>query len=126
LKDSKYVNNSIIARDYNVVLFNNEKRGGNIIRDPFREKMEELITEWDLIDIKQIKGKYTWTNQRTGPGHISARLDIFLVHSDLLLQDYNFKSRILQSVVSNHKPIVLHFQDSADYGLLPFCSICYG
>jgi hypothetical protein len=67
LKDSEYVNNSIVARDYNVVPFDNEKRGGNIIKHPFKEKMEELIVEWDLIDINPIKGKYTWNNKRIVP-----------------------------------------------------------
>jgi hypothetical protein len=59
LKDTKFVSNSVIVGDYNVVLFNNDKKGKNIARDPFRENMEELIVEWDLIDINPIKGKYT-------------------------------------------------------------------
>jgi len=42
------------------------------------------------------------------------------VQSDLLLQDYTIKSRIIASAVSNHKPITLQFQDTPDFGPLPF------
>jgi hypothetical protein len=38
MKDTLFVNKSIIAGDYNVVLYNSEKRGGNIIKDPFKER----------------------------------------------------------------------------------------
>jgi hypothetical protein len=64
-----------------VILNNKEKRGGSTIKDPFREKMEDLIVEWDMVDIKPKKGKFTWSNKRLGPGHITIRLDIFLLHN---------------------------------------------
>jgi hypothetical protein len=73
------------------------KKGGSIASDPFKENIEYLINDWDLLDIKPIKGKYTWTNKRSGHGHIVSRLDRFLVHSSHLLQDDTFKSNILPS-----------------------------
>jgi hypothetical protein len=85
LNNSHYISNSIIAGDFNIVLHNLEKKGESIVRDPFREKSEDMINEWDLLDIKTIKGKYTWTNKISGPGHIVAKLDRFLVHINLLL-----------------------------------------
>jgi hypothetical protein len=66
LSNSEYIFNSIIAGDFNVVLHNSEKKGGSIVTDPFREKLEDLINKWDLLDIKLVKGKYAWTNKRTG------------------------------------------------------------
>jgi hypothetical protein len=96
------------------------KKGGSIASDPFKENIEDLINDWDLLDIKPIKGKYTWTNKRSGHGHIVSRLDRFLVHSSLLLQDDTFKSKILPSVTSYHKPISLLFQNTPDHGPLPF------
>jgi hypothetical protein len=59
LKDSELASNNIIARDFNVVLYNYEKMGRNIVRDPFRENMKDFIVECDLIDIKPIKRKFT-------------------------------------------------------------------
>jgi hypothetical protein len=63
-----------------VILNNKEKRGGSIIKDHFREKMEDLLVEWDIVDIKPNKGKFTWSNKRLGLGHIATSLDKFLVH----------------------------------------------
>jgi len=45
--------------DSNVVLHNSEKRGGSIIRYLFKEKMEDIIRDWDMDNIKPIKGKFT-------------------------------------------------------------------
>jgi hypothetical protein len=93
--------------DFNVVLRNKEKRGGNIVRDSFKENMEDLINDWDMVDIKLVKGKYTCTNHRIMPNHIVSILDRFLVQREFLLYDFIIKSKIVASIVSNHKPIVL-------------------
>ena len=42
---------SIVAGDFNTILYNSEKRGGNLVRDPFRERMEDFISNWDILDI---------------------------------------------------------------------------
>jgi hypothetical protein len=36
-------------------------------QDPSREKMDELIEDWDMLDVKPQKGKFTWSNMRFGP-----------------------------------------------------------
>jgi hypothetical protein len=59
LKDTKHARNNIIARDFNVVLNNKEKRGGNIVIDPIRERLEDLMNKWDMIYIKLSKSKFT-------------------------------------------------------------------
>ena len=67
--------NVILAGDLNVILSQDEKRGGSLVRDPIREIVDETILEWDLMDVKPTSGKYTWNNRRISPGHIAARLD---------------------------------------------------
>jgi hypothetical protein len=32
--------------------------GGIIVRYPFQERMEDLISEWDFLDINPLKGKF--------------------------------------------------------------------
>jgi len=89
-------------------------------RDPFQEKMEGLLEEWDLLDIKPKKETYTWTNMGLGPRHIATRLDIFLIHSHFLSSNTSIKSYILPSLTYDHKPISLHIHDLLKYGPLPF------
>ena len=75
LVETENLENIIIVGDLNITLALSEKRGGSIVRDPAREWVEDLMQEWDLIDIKPLNGKFTWSNKRIGPGHIAARLD---------------------------------------------------
>jgi hypothetical protein len=47
------------VRDLNVLFHNREKRGGDITRDLLWERMEDLLVEWDMIDVKPNKGNFT-------------------------------------------------------------------
>eukprot|EP00253_Pinus_taeda_P017272 PITA_17272 len=112
--------NVIIAGDLNITLHSSEKRGGCIVRDPSREWAEDLLQDWDLIDIKPVSGKFTWSNKRLGPGHIAARLDRFFVHSFFLLLGLDASMHILPCSTSNHKPIMLNLRAHTDLGPIPF------
>eukprot|EP00253_Pinus_taeda_P034046 PITA_34046 len=68
LADSEALENIIIAEDLNLTLSLAEKCGGSIARDPTCEWVEDLLQDWDMIDIKPSSGKYTWSNKRLGPG----------------------------------------------------------
>ena len=74
----------IIAGDFNVTISAEECRGGSKLRDPFGERMEDLISLWGLTDINPKNGNFTWNNKRTGPGHIAARLDRVLISTHIL------------------------------------------
>ena len=60
LADLENMENIIIVGDLNLTLLSSEKRGGSIVRDPARELVEEIMQDWELIDIKPTIGKYTW------------------------------------------------------------------
>ena len=113
--------NIIVARDSNITLTANEKKGGNPVRDLAREWVEDIILGWDLIDINPVKGKFTWTNKRIGPGHIAARLDRFLVQYSFLSFGLLASSKILPHCTSDHKPIMLDLTLDQDLGPIPFC-----
>ena len=51
--------NLLIAGDFNTTKSQLEKCGGTKIRDPFGEKMEDLISDLDLMDTPLKNGKYT-------------------------------------------------------------------
>jgi hypothetical protein len=103
-----------------VTLNSKEKRGGSIIQDLFRERMEDLITKWDMNNIKPSEGKLTWKNWSLRPDHITTRLEIFIVQSNLILHEYFIKTQIIPLRISDQKPISLQIQESPNYGPLPF------
>jgi hypothetical protein len=82
--------------------------------------VEDLISAWDLMDIKPTRGRYTWTNKRVGPGHIAARLDRFLVQSSFLTLGLTTSSEILPHSTSDHKPISLELRKEQGQGPIPF------
>ena len=114
------LDNIIVAGDLNVTLATNEKKGGLLVRDPSREWVEDIILGWDLLDIKPAKGIFTWTNKRIGPGHVAARLDRFLVHSNFLSLGLLATSKILPHSTSDHKPILLDLSPDQNLGPIPF------
>eukprot|EP00253_Pinus_taeda_P007450 PITA_07450 len=95
-------------------------RGGSVVRDLAREWIEDLLQDWDLLDIKPISGMFTWSNKRIGPSHIAARLDRFLVHSSFLLLGLDACVHILPCSTSDHKPIKLTLHAHVDLGHIPF------
>jgi exonuclease III len=120
IKELGAQNNCIIAGDFNTTLHQGGKKGGTIVRDPFREHMEDLISELDLFDVHPSKGKFTWSNKRLGVGHIAARLDRFLIHSSILLRPLNISSQIVPWGISDHRPIALSFDKVENMGPIPF------
>lgn len=88
LGDSEKKELCIFGGDFNIALHIGEKKGGLSVRDPFQKKMEDFIYLANLIDIKPLKFKYTWSNKRVCPNHIVARLDIFFYLMSLPSSNY--------------------------------------
>lgn len=113
--------NIVIAGDLNIVLDPKEKIGGNNSRYPLLLLVEDIIQQWDLLNLKPKKGRYTWTKIRTRAAHILARLNRFLVQSTLLMDKRIVSMRILQKLTSDHKPILLQMDEEENLGPIPFC-----
>lgn len=109
----------MLARDFNLTLVVNEKKGGKRVSDPFKELLEDIIQDWDLVDIKPKKGKYTWSNKRIGPGYIATRLGKFTVQIYFLISRVSLSSYIIPFSVSDHKPISLDISKDANLGPIP-------
>lgn len=103
--------NLIVARDFNTILYNKEKIGGNIVHDICRELMEYFTSSQDLIYIKPAKGKFTWSNNRFGSARIVTRLDRFFLSGPLLSSPFTPSSSILAWVGSDHRLISLLLTD---------------
>lgn len=72
--------NSVIGGYFNTILRTTEKRGP-IVRDPFRDRMEDITDIWDMLEIIPKEGKYTWSKRRTVDQYIAAHLGQFFIHS---------------------------------------------
>eukprot|EP00253_Pinus_taeda_P006725 PITA_06725 len=112
--------NIIIAGDLNIFMKAKEKRGGIDSRDPLLPMVEEISQTWDLLDFNPVRGIYTWSNNRTGSGHIYARLDRFLVQSSIMMEKKIIISKILPKLTSDHKPVQLILEEEEDLGPIPF------
>ena len=51
--------NFIVWGDLNLILKAEEKRGGNLLSDPRKETLEEIMEQSILLDIPPKNGKYT-------------------------------------------------------------------
>eukprot|EP00253_Pinus_taeda_P024453 PITA_24453 len=112
--------NLVLGGDLNIILDLKEKKGGIQSKDPFSRIVGSLIQRWDLVDLKPVRGKFTWTNNRTGDNHIAARLDRFLITSSLMMDNRIAFSKILPKLTSDHKPILFCLKEEEDLGPLPF------
>ena len=84
-----------------------------------QDYVEDLIRDWDLIDLKPKSGHFTWSNHRVGVANILARLNRFLVHSTLM-DDKIISSKILPKLSLDHHPICLLFDFEENLGPIPF------
>jgi len=120
IKDFGFLQKCIIVGDFNTTMHTKEKRGGSIVRDPFREPMKDLVSGLDLFDVYPNKGKYTWSNNHTEVGHIATRLDRFFIHNSLLSLPNKISSHIIPWGLSDHHPISLSFEKDENLGPIPF------
>ena len=79
LASSEFGTLSIFVGDFNTTVNRHEKQGGLTVIDPFQEKMEDLISQEKLIDIKPRGLKCTWSNKHVDPCDIVAILYRFLI-----------------------------------------------
>ena len=71
------------------------------------DTVEELIQNWDLMDLKPKLGRYTWSNHRVGGENICKRLDRLLISADLLDSNFHFRQWVGCGGDSDHYPVYL-------------------
>ena len=104
----------IIGGDFNTCLDPKiDKKGGTQeARSLYSDKLNNLMTEFNLCDIYRLQHPnvhhYTWRNKGKG-GWVQSRLDMFLVSLELQYQD--IKSSIHPSIKSDHSLIQIVFTD---------------
>ena len=97
-----------------------KKKGGLRGKDFMQDMVEELIQDWNLIDLKPKQGRYTWSNNRVGVACISDRLDQFLVHCSLIDGKTIISMKISPKLTSDHHPISLQIEKEEELEPIPF------
>ena len=95
--------------DVNLILHENEKRGGCFNPDSSRDQLENIMQNHELVDIAPKNQRYTWSNRRIGRWNIMERLDKILVVFSLLSQYSIATANVLPFIASDHYPITLTF-----------------
>eukprot|EP00253_Pinus_taeda_P004132 PITA_04132 len=118
--DEEGSSNIILGGDLNLILHANEKRGGSFISDSYRIHLENIMQEYELMDIVPKNRRYTWSNRRIGVGNIMERLDKILINVSLLSMFSVGYASVLTCPVSDHFPITLMLENHSNFGPIPF------
>jgi hypothetical protein len=120
LKNTIDISSCIIGGYFYTQLKTGEINCGGKIIEPFSENLIDLITYWDLQDIKPSKEKCMWNNRQSSLCHIVAHPYHFLIIKKILLSHQDISSHILPSIIYDHKPISLNFKIPQKVLSLPF------
>jgi len=78
------------------------------------------MEQHNLIDIPPSNGKYTWNNKIIGKNNIKERLDGILIRESIATAFTLVKRKIVHTIVSNHKSMVLSLGKLGNQGSLLF------
>ncbi|GKV02337.1 hypothetical protein SLEP1_g14790 [Rubroshorea leprosula] len=107
--------NWCIARDFNVVRNEEEKKGSRGVTIEMRE-FNNFIQETELVDIPLVGRKFTWYQSN---GNSMSRIDKFLLSEGWLTKWSEARQWGLSRIVSDHCPILLRHKH-IEWGPKPF------
>ncbi|GJZ86203.1 RNA-directed DNA polymerase, eukaryota, reverse transcriptase zinc-binding domain protein [Tanacetum coccineum] len=108
-------NHFIIFGDFNVVR-NESERIGSLFNSSSASVFNQFIQEGKLWDVPL--GGHSFT-RISGRGDKLSKLDRFLISKDSTPYFQNFSALVLDSLISDHRPIVLK-PSTLDFGPTPF------
>ncbi|GAU35043.1 hypothetical protein TSUD_30090 [Trifolium subterraneum] len=101
--------NWLVFGDFNLVLTNEEKSGGNPLEPNITTSFRNTLCHCDLQDLGYQGNIYTWTNRHHGDKLIQSRLDRFLATTEWISNFPNFTNQHLVRYKSDHCPLLLEF-----------------
>ncbi|KAK5839968.1 hypothetical protein PVK06_008828 [Gossypium arboreum] len=97
----------ITGGDFNAIVNEAEKEGGQrkprALMDDFREVVEEL----SLVVLKADKGWFTWVNNRDGNAMAKERLDCFMISANDVANFPFIETKVVRQSKSDHDAILL-------------------
>jgi hypothetical protein len=100
--------------DFNEVVEQAEKVGGNLRRESQMDHFRVALEECSLSDLGYIGSKYTWTNCHQDGTFMKERLDRAIANKEWCELFANYEVRVLAARTSDHKPLLLTMADTYD------------
>ena len=110
----------VLGGDFNTILNNNEKIGGNQHLSQASKDFKAWCDSHSLIDIPISNGIYTWNNRRQNFSYIVEKLDMLMIKGDLDAKNLNFHSSMLPIAGSDHFPVRFEFSEPQQPARNPF------
>lgn len=102
----------VVGGDYNEVLSNNEKEGGNSRNDNLNEMFKLALVDCGLSDLGYVGENFTWTNNRAAPDTVRCRLDRICANASWTTIFPESFVEHLAYPGSDHIPILFHVHRS--------------
>jgi len=104
----------LIFGDFNMILNNTEKLGGNGVDISITNLFNSTLRQCGLTDLGYTGYKYTWVNNQVNQHHIQERIDRFCANSLWISQFPRYLNKHLLRYSSDHAPILLEFLNAED------------
>ncbi|KAF9600831.1 hypothetical protein IFM89_013066 [Coptis chinensis] len=92
--------------DFNIVATSLEMKGGHHPNKRARNEFVDFINKNSLRDTTTLGLRYSWCNRRIGNKRILAKLDRALVNNSWLLENQNWRCKILPRKFSDHSLVI--------------------
>ena len=112
--------NFIVAGDLNFTTGADEVWGATTQLDKIADFFKLLLQNYHLVDMVMDVIAPTWRNGRTGVDSITKRLDHILVSENLLNEVGRYRSWVEFTYISDHVPVIAHFDFHHFHVTYPF------
>ncbi|XP_050222570.1 uncharacterized protein LOC126672659 [Mercurialis annua] len=120
VSQSRNVDNPwIVLGDFNAIIKDSERCGGNLACVNDCEEFKRCLEESKLVELKWRGNMYTWTNNQSGDNRIWRRLDRVMV-SENWIESFDAEVCVLSQGISDHAPLVVKFNDPVVNSFKPF------
>ena len=109
IKSNDYYGRWIFLGNFNVPLYEHEKKGVNVSQLDGRLDFLDFINREGLMDLDILGIDFTWSNKRVGNDYIQALLDRVLISLDWT-KDFLCNLRAIQKIGLNHFPLIFRVE----------------